>query len=243
MTKNRFIRMDGLIISNKGMIETRSIRIGKCQNSCLTLFSDFKQNKHTVMDNPLEKIEETFELDLPTSKAPTLDSHLDQILPEMFRLSEDLRETEHYVSPGGKPWLEVKDDSGFQEWVLHFFNENGEYLQSVDGNITKGHWRLLDGTNKMIIEQGSEKHPVRSELFELAFLNANFFILKKHGNQLLKGRHKYFAMGYEPYIRNIKWRDYVELLYNERRNQFGLFQVLLIVLVLIVVAFIFYSLR
>ncbi len=195
------------------------------------------------MNNPFDKLEETFEVDLPTAQAPTLDAHLDEILPDMFELSEDLREMEFYVSPGGKPWLEIKDDSGFQESVLHFFNENGEYLQSVDGNVTKGHWRLLDGTNKLIIEQGSEKNPTRSELFELAFLNRNFFILKKHGNQYLRGRHKYFAMGYEPAVKNLKWKDYLELLYNERRSQFGLFQVLLAIAVIAIIIILVYSLK
>jgi hypothetical protein len=194
------------------------------------------------MNNPLDRIEETFEVSMPEAKSPSMDAYLDEILPALFKSSEDLREIQYYVSEGGKPWLEIKDDAGFQESVLHFFNENGEYLQSVDGNITKGHWRLLDGTNKIIIEQGTERHPVRSELFELAFLNSNFFILRKHGNQQIKGRHKYFAMGYEPAVRNLKWRDYIELLYNERRRQFGLFHLILIILVVAVILFIFFSL-
>ena len=184
------------------------------------------------MDNPLDNIEETFEINLP--ERDTLDSYLDTILPDIRPLGEGLRETAFYVAPGGKPWLEIRDDPGFQEVVLHFFNDGGEYLVSVDGNVSKGKWRLLDGTNKMIIEQGgSERGPGKSELFELAFLNARFFILRKHGNPQRQGR-KYFFMGFEPVVRRLKWKDCVDLLYNEYRSQWGAFQYVLIIAIIIV---------
>ena len=191
------------------------------------------------MNNPLDNIEETFEINLPVKE--TLDDYLDTILPDIRPLGEDLREQKFYVMPGGKPWLEVRDDPGFQEAVLHFFNEGGEYLQSVDGNVSRGKWRLLDGTNKIIIEQsGSDRHPGKSELFELAFLNAKFFILRKHGNQNKKGK-QYFFMGFEPLIRGLKWKDCVDLLYNEYRSQWGAFQYILILAILIIIGVVLFS--
>ncbi len=190
------------------------------------------------MKNPLSDIEETFEVDLPQRES--LDDYLDAVLPDIAPLGEDLREQAYYVMPGGKPWLEIRDDPGFQESVLHFFNENGEYLQSVDGNVSKGRWRLLDGTNKIIIEQGGSGGPGRSELYELAFLNARFFILRKHGNPNRHGR-RYFFMGFEPAVRRLKWKDCVELLYNEYRSQWGAFQYLLVVALLIVAAVALFS--
>ena len=196
------------------------------------------------MDNPLDKIEETFEVDLPDKD--TLDDLVDAILPQIGHLGEDLREQKFFVMPGGKPWLEIRDDPGFQETVLHFFNEGGEYLLSVNGNISKGRWRLLDGTNKMIIEQGGEggdksgeKKFTKSELFELAFLNQYFFILRKHGNQ--HHGKRYFFMGYEGAVRGLKWRDCIELLYNEYRSQWGMFQYLLIIIIVIVVGVVMFS--
>lgn len=191
------------------------------------------------MDNPLDRIEETFELQLPPQQS--LDDYLDSMLPSIRQYSEDLKEVEFYVTEGGKPWLEVRDDPAFQEAVLHFFNENGEYLQAVDGNITRGRWRLLDRTNKMIIEQGGEKDPTRSELYELAFLNPNFFILKKHGDQRRKNRRKYLFMGYEPAVKGLKWLDCVELLFNEYRSQWGLFQYMVILVVIILLAMVLFS--
>lgn len=194
------------------------------------------------MDNPLQNIDQTFELNLPEKQ--TLDEYLDQMLPGIRPLSEDLRETKFYIMEGGKPWQEIRDDPGFQEVVLHFFNEGGEYLQSVDGNVSRGRWRLLDQTNKMIIEQGGGGKggdPNRSELYELAFLNAQFFILKKHGDQSRKGKRKYFMMGYEGTVRGLKWLDCVELLFNEYRNQWSSFNTIVVVAVVIVIILFFLS--
>ncbi len=47
-------------------------------------------------------------------------------------------------------------------------------------------------------------------------------------------------MGFEPAIKGLKWKDVVELMYNEYRNQWGTFQYVLIgavILVIIVVLF------
>jgi len=194
------------------------------------------------MENPLDKLEETFEMDLPVPKAQTLDAYLDEVLDDIHKLSEDLREQRFYVDSGGKPWLEVRDDPGFQESVLHFFNPNGEYPQSVDGNVHRGKWRLLDGTNKIIIEQGgSDRQPNRSELFELAFLNNYFFILKKHGNQARKKKSKYLVMGYEPYVNGLKWKDFVDLMYNEFRGKWGTFLYFIVVAVIILIFVVAFS--
>lgn len=191
------------------------------------------------MNTPFDDIEETFEIDLPLKES--LDSSIDAILRDIRPLSEDLREQKFYVMPGGKPWMEIRDDPGFQEAVLHFFNEGGEYLQSVDGNVSRGKWRLLEGTNKIMIEQGgNERNPGKSELFELAYLDARFFILRKHGNQFKKGR-KYFFMGFEPLVRGLKWKDCVDLLYNEFRSQWGAFQYVLIIAVIIVIAVVLFT--
>ncbi len=193
------------------------------------------------MDNPLQKIDQTFELNLPPQE--TLDGYLDSMLPNVRHLGEDLREMDFYVAGGGKPWLEVRDDPSFQETVLHFFNEGGEYLQSVDGNVSRGKWRLLDSTNKIIIEQGGRSggDPSRSELYELAFLNSTFFILKKHGDQSRKNKRKYLFMGYEGSIRGLKWLDCMELLFNEYRSQWGSFQNYVVIAVVILIIFLLLS--
>ena len=194
------------------------------------------------MDNPLQDIDKTFELDLPEQQS--LDAYLDQMLPSIRHLSEDLRELKFYVMEGGKPWLEIRDDPGFQETVVHFFNDGGEYLQSVDGNVTRGRWRLLDQTNKIIIEQGGGGKggdPNRSEMYELAFLTPQFMILKKHGDQSRKGKKKYFFLGYEGTVRGLKWLDCVELLFNEYRNQWSNFNTMVVLAVVVLIILFFLS--
>lgn len=184
------------------------------------------------MNNPLQDIDKEFEQNLPEDMQ-TMEEHLDFMLPGIRHLSEDLSETKFYIGEGGKPWMEVRDDPYFQEVVLHFFNTNNEYLKVVNGNVSRGRWRLLDQTNKMIIDQGGGgKDASRSELFELAFLNAQFFILKKHGVQ--KGKQKYFLMGYEGTVRNLDWRDCMELLFNNHREQWGQFNTIIVVAIVVI---------
>jgi hypothetical protein len=216
------------------------------------------------MNNPLEQLENTFSVEIPAKN--TLDEYLDWIIPRIRQHGEDLSEQKFYVTKGGKPWLEVRDDPGFQESVLHFFNEGGEYLQSVDGNVSRGRWRLLDRTNKIIIElggggggkkkgkggddngEGSDGgggggggQPFRSELYELAFLNPRFMILKKHGDQQRKGRKKYMALGFEGYVRGRTWLDYVKLLHDEYYSHWGAFQWFLLLAIIVIGFIILYT--
>ena len=193
------------------------------------------------MNNPLQDIDKAFEQDLPERE--TMEQYLDMMLPSIRHLSEDLSETKFYMGNGGKPWMEVKEDPDFQEIVLHFFNSNNEYLKVVNGNVYRGRWRLLDQTNKLILEQGGggkSGDASRSELFELAFLNAHFFILKKHGVQSGKGL-KYFFMGYEGTVKSLSWKDCMELLFNEFRNVWKPFNTIVAVAVIIIVIFLLIS--
>lgn len=182
-----------------------------------------------------EKILRSMSLELPVMD--TMDEYLDMIIPLVKPWGEDLYEEEYYI---GTRWLEVKDDDTFHEAVLHIFQEESEYLNSIDGNIRKGTWRRLDKSNTFIIEQlaGSAGSP--TELYDLAFLNKEFFILKKHGDQQRKGFSKYFVMGNEAYIKNLEWRDVMELLFNRYRNN-SRWIIITVIFLLIVLLFIFFS--
>ncbi len=147
------------------------------------------------------------EVELPEKSS--LGAYLDLILPYIGTWGEDINETGFYSSAGGKPWLEVRDGDNFNSTILHFFNDKGEYLRSTNGDIFKGKWRLLPDSNKMLIEAGA------SELYDLAYLDKNFFILKKNG---VTGGRKYFVMGAERSVRGLEWRDFVEALFNIYRN-------------------------
>ena len=181
------------------------------------------------MENKIvDKVSRTFEIEIPIRES--LDQYLDTVIPQVRAWGEDLNETKFYSQPGGKPWLEFRDSGNFHESVLHFFNENSEYLVSVNGNISRGRWRLLDNTNKIILEMGN-----RSELYTLSFLSSNFFILKKHG----KGN--YLVMGYEGRLAGLEWRDYVEMLFNTYRTNEDSMRAWVILLIVIIAAIVLFS--
>lgn len=143
-----------------------------------------------------------------------MDSHLDFILPKVIPYGEDLREENFWLS---KRWKEVRDDEGFHESILHIFNEGGEYLLSLDGNVAKGSWKRLNKDNTLILEISG-----KSELFDLRFLNPDFIILTKHGDQARKGMRRFFCLMYEPASksdgRDLDWRNVMEKLFNVWRE-------------------------
>lgn len=143
-----------------------------------------------------------------------MDAHLDFILPKVTPYSEDLREEKFWLS---KRWKEVRDDEGFHEAILHIFNNGGEYLLSLDGNVAKGSWKRLNQDNTLILELSG-----KSELFDMEFLNSDFLILSKHGDQSRKGLRKYFCLVHEPASRargrDLDWRNVMEKFYNIWRD-------------------------
>lgn len=174
------------------------------------------------MENKLlDNLSRTFEVDLPN--AENMDDFLDQIIPIVRPLSEDLREDEFYLN---KSWMEIRDDVRWHDKVLHFFNDGGEYLRSTNGNVDGGNWRYLDHSNKFILNS--------SELYELAFLDSQFFILKKHGEQKRFGKRKYFVMVYEPIGSRLEWRDAMELLFNKYRNNNNWLAIIMVIVLLLI---------
>ena len=90
------------------------------------------------MDNSLSEIGDTFSVELP--KSQSLDELLDAVIREIREYGEDLRETKFYSIPGGKPWLEIRDEPDFQESVLHFFNARSH-------SFPKPHWRICPSSS------------------------------------------------------------------------------------------------
>jgi len=190
-----------------------------------------------AIDNPLlDKFNRTLSLELP--EAQSIDAYLDMILPDIRMHSEDLREREFYIDTR---WLEISDKDDFHESVLHIFRDEDEYLLSIDGNINTGVWRTLPKSNTIIIDQMDGEVVITSELFDLAFLNKDFFVLKKHGDQKRIGKTKYRLLGREAHVKKFVWRDAIESLYNLHRNNSQyvgvMVAVAIVVLVLILLSF------
>lgn len=164
----------------------------------------------------IDKISRSFNLELPP--AETMDEYLDNILPMLRPWSEDIYEFEEKNYFRNR-WLEVRDTDDSHEVILHLFRADNEYLYSIDGDILfRGRWENLNDTNGFIIDKMSNGSIAQSELYDLAFLSRDFFILRKHGDQRRKGHKKYFVMGREAAVRNLEWRDVMELMFNNYRN-------------------------
>lgn len=158
-----------------------------------------------------------------------MDSHLAFILPKIAPYGEDLREENFWLS---KRWKEVRDDEGFHESILHIFNNGGEYLLSLDGNVVKGSWKRLEKDNTLILEISG-----KSELFDLRFLNPDFMILSKHGDQSRLGKRRYFCLAHESASKHkgkeLDWRNIMEKLYNVwRENSLSIWAWLVFILLL-----------
>jgi hypothetical protein len=159
----------------------------------------------------------------------TFDEHLDFIIPKVAPYGEDLSETNFWVD---KRWREVRDDEAFHEVFLHIFNTGGEYMMVVDGNIFKGTWKQLSGSNSMIMEISG-----RSELFELRYLNNDFLILSKHGDQARKGQRRYFMLVRDGVARgkhgDIDWHNAMEAMFNVwRENSLSLWAWFIFILII-----------
>jgi len=179
----------------------------------------------------LESVSRSLSVEMPHNE--TMDGYLEDILPVVRPLGEDLWETHFYIN---KPWQEVRDDEDFHDTNLHFFNDEGEYLRSVNGDVTEGTWRHLESSNKLMITLGNE-----SELFDLAFLDKEFLILSKHGDNRNLKRAGYFVMLHEPIGRNLEWREAMEKLFNKYRNSNSFYITITLLMLLIVVVILLLS--
>lgn len=180
------------------------------------------------MASLFSEISRAFSPELPRDLGSMKD-HLDFILPKVIPYGEDLREENFWH---GKRWKEVRDTEGFHEAILHIFNPGGEYLRVTDGNIAKGSWKKLADFNTLILDLGG-----LSELYDLRFLNPDFMILGKHGDQERKDRPVYLVFINEQSARGggreLDWRNAMEKLFNVwRENSIGLLSWLLLIAVI-----------
>lgn len=129
-----------------------------------------------------------------------LDEYLDKVLQVVRFWSEDFKEISFYI---GKYWIEVWDDEKFYSVVMYIFNEDGEYIRVVDGDFSFGEWRYFG--NKFVFED---------EVFELVFMDLEFFIFIKYGN-FRKFGCKYYVYVVECFVKRFIWWELVELLFNK----------------------------
>ena len=171
----------------------------------------------------LDKVAKPFNVELP--EVDGLYDALDKVLPAIRKHSEDLREEEFFLR---RNWIELRDEEDFHEVILHVFDDGGEYVRSTNGNIECGEWRLMNG--KFVYGSSS----CDGEVFDLAFLDEEFFILKKHGNSRLFDR-RYHVFIIEPLYRKLEWNEAVEYLFDKYRNSNGFLITAALLLVMVIV--------
>ena len=139
----------------------------------------------------------------PLPKFESLDEGIDYLMDYLGEYSSSLSDKDLYTN---KRWMEVRDDPHFQEIVLHVFAESGTYQHILNGDISEGSWKLDLGG--FVWKFGG-----RHELYQLVFLNENFFILRKHGKQERAPR-KYLIFASEGLARGKDWPDLLDILYE-----------------------------
>lgn len=187
----------------------------------------------------MSKLTSTFK---QTSKRPVddyanMDDFLDDIIPEIRHWSEDLDEREYYT--GDYPWREIRDDKNFDTSVLFFFKEENEFLYSINGNVQAGQWRHLQ-SNKLLIEKPMGQHTA-SELYNMLYMNDEFFILGKPGDQRSLGKSKYLVLGRDHKIGDADWRTAMNILAEKHKKGFG--TILIVSVIAAILLIIFYSWR
>jgi hypothetical protein len=176
-----------------------------------------------------DRLNREMEMDMP--RFEHLDDGMDYVLSKIYQWGEDLYEQEYFLY---KRWLEVREEEHFHESVLHIFNDGGEYLVSIDGNIQKGAWRFLAESNTFITDFLG-----KTELYDLAFLNDDYFVLSKHGDQARKGQRRYFVMGREGVVSGLIWHEVLDQMFNIYRSssKFIFFLVIAVAIVAVILAY------
>jgi hypothetical protein len=168
----------------------------------------------------------------------TMDDYIDYLLTFVRPYSEDLDEREHFLE---KRWLEISDRDDDTNIVMHVFKPDfspdgigsGEmtYMRVVNGNVSMGIWSTISNTNTMLLKEGGH-----FELFDMAFMNGDFIILKKHRNQhtpILGSKYLVFAR--EGMVKTgdtvMPWLDILEILFNVYRlNSLYIAMVVLVII-------------
>ena len=111
----------------------------------------------------------------------------------------------------------------------------------MKGDVSAGHWRIQDPPNKFLLEH--KERDSEAELFDLAYMDKDFFILKKHGDHVHSNRAKYFVLAHEPLAKGREWIELMELLYDTYRsnNQVYLFVTAIVLLSIVLILLLSFS--
>ena len=182
-------------------------------------------------DRLLDKIAEPFNLQLP--EYATLELMIEGVLPAVAQFSESdlLEETSPLYTLN---WVKMTDRPGATEVQLYNFQGymQGEIRVVTDGVVSAMAYEVEESGERIIIGQSVMRD---SFLYELAFLDSDFLILRRHGNAAnIRERYLFFCR--EAIGTRLTWNEALERLVDKYRNsQFPLLAVGLVVAALIAI--------
>ena len=164
-------------------------------------------------DRLLDRIAEPFNANLPEYK--TMEQMLNEILPAVKPFSEpSLTSSEKLLNV---EWVKMTDKPGETQLILYRYRASGEIRISVDGDMDSLSYTILeDNPKRVVIGQNMYRD---SKLYNLAFLDNDFLILKRHGNQdNISAKDRYLMFCSEPIGTRLTWDEALEKLVVKYRN-------------------------
>ncbi|MEO0731687.1 MAG: hypothetical protein AAFZ52_02550 [Bacteroidota bacterium] len=179
-------------------------------------------------DRLLDKIAQPFNLQLPEYE--TMEAMIDEVLPAVKGFSEpNLGGDEPLLTKIN--WVKMTDKPGDTALRLYSFLPTGEISVAEDGKMSAMSYDVdTKNTKRIIIGQSRYRDSI---LYELAFLDNDFLILKRHGNsENLKKKYLFFCS--EPIGTRLTWEEALEKLVGKYRdNQMPWLLILIVLLVIL----------
>ncbi|OAV46151.1 hypothetical protein [Lewinella sp. 4G2] len=161
-------------------------------------------------DRLLDKIAQPFNIEL--EERETMREMIDEILPAIRPFSEPHLDDED--SPlFSRNWVRMTDNPGDTVVKLHTFSRTGEIMVSNDGEMDSLSFKITD-PNRIIIGEAIHRN---SFLFELAFMDNDFLILVRHGNER-NFDNKYIFYAVEHIGTRLKYNEALTKLVTKYRN-------------------------
>ncbi|MBC6992886.1 hypothetical protein QWY85_03715 [Neolewinella lacunae] len=177
-------------------------------------------------DRLLDKIAEPFNLKLP--EYSSMEEMIEEVLPAVAKYSDPTLDDED-AAIFKTDWVLMSDQVGNTAVSLHTFRPSGEIRIAIDGAIESRSFQVVKA-RRIIMGYSLSRDSV---LYELAFMDSDFLILRRHGNAA-NHKQKYVFFCSEPIGTRLTWDEALERLVGKYRdNQMPWLLVLVVILVLV----------
>ncbi len=177
-------------------------------------------------DRLLDKIAEPFNLNLPEHE--TMEQAIDEFLPAVRKFGEkDLTDEDAPIY--NIDWVSMTDKPGATSVSLNTFLPTGEIRIARDGAMDGMAYKVLS-SNRVIIGESLHRGAF---LYELQFMDNDFLIFKRHGNEANMS-DKYLFYCREAIGTRLVWNEALEQMVDKyRNNEFPWIPVLVVVAIVI----------